>query len=287
MKILSNCHTHTTHCDGKTPAEDTVLAALGKGFRSLGFTSHAPQHFDLPYAVRPDREGDYIREIRALADKYRSRITIRCGIERDLFSCADVYPYDYFIASVHYLPCGAEIPAVDGSPECLAEAVRGFYGGSGMRAVRAYYSLLAAYARAWRPPVIGHFDLIKKNNAALGLFDENDPAYMEAVFEALKAIREAGSLLEVNTGGMARNVVSEPYPSAAVLRMWRGMGGGVTVSSDCHDARFLDYAFDQVPDILSGAGFDRVFVLGTGKALWEEVPLDAPAAPSTGAEQSY
>ncbi|MBR4502408.1 MAG: histidinol-phosphatase [Clostridia bacterium] len=286
MKILSNCHTHTTYCDGRSPAEETVLAALGKGFRSLGFTSHAPQHFDLPYAVSPDRERDYIREIRALGDKYRSRITIRCGIERDLFSCADVYPYDYFIASVHYLPCGTDMPAVDGSPDHLKDAVRGFYSGSGMRAVRAYYSLLAAYARAWRPPVIGHFDLIKKNNAVLGLFDENDPAYMETVHDALKAIRDAGSLLEVNTGGMARNVVREPYPSAAILKMWHSMGGGVTVSSDCHDARFLDYAFDTVPDFLAEAGFDRVFVLGTGQALWEEVPLDAPAAPAFGADKS-
>ena len=274
MRILSNCHTHTTYCDGSSPAEETVLAALEKGFRSLGFTSHAPQYFDLPYAVSPDRERDYIREIRALGDKYRGRITIRCGIERDLFSCADVFPYDYFIASVHYLPCGAGMPAVDGSPERLAEAVR------------AYYSLLAAYATAWRPPVIGHFDLIKKNNAALGLFDENDPAYLEAVHEALKAILEAGSLLEVNTGGMARRVVAEPYPSAAVLKMWRGMGGGVTVSSDCHNAHFLDYAFDTVPDFLSGAGFDRVWVLGTGQTLWEEVPLDAPAAPADGADKS-
>ena len=287
MKILSNCHTHTTYCDGVSPAEDTVLAALGKDFRSLGFTSHAPQHFDLPYAVRPERERDYIREIRSLSEKYRGRIAIRCGIERDLFSCGDVYPYDYFIASVHYLPCGENMPAVDGSPEDLAEAVRGFYGGSGMRAVREYYSLLAAYARAWRPPVIGHFDLIKKNNAALGLFDENDPAYQEVVFDALKTIRGAGSLLEVNTGGMARNVVREPYPSTAILKMWRGMGGEVTVSSDCHNARFLDYAFDKVPDILAEAGFDRVFVLGTGQALWEEVPLDAPAAPANGAEQYY
>ena len=286
MKILSNCHTHTTYCDGKSPAEDTVLAALGKGFRSLGFTSHAPQHFDLPYAIKPDKERDYIREIRALQDKYRGRITIWCGIERDLFSCADVYPYDYYIASVHYLPCGANMPAVDGSPDLLAEAVQGYYGGSGMRAVRAYYSLLAAYARAWHPPVIGHFDLIKKNNAALGLFDENDPAYLETVYDALKAIRDAGSLLEVNTGGMARNVVREPYPSAAILDLWRGMGGSVTVSSDCHDARFLDHAFDTVPGILSGAGFDRVCVLGTGRALWEEVSLDAPAAPASGAEQS-
>ncbi len=284
MRILSNCHTHTTWCDGTSTAREMVLAALGKGFRSLGFTSHAPQHFDLPYAVSPDREQDYIREIRSLENEYLGRIRIRCGIERDLFSCAEISPYDYYIASVHYLPCGGEMIAVDGSPAPLAEAVRTHFGGSAMRAVRLYYSLLAAYAASWHPPVIGHFDLIKKNNAALELFDENDPEYLEAVTETLRVIREAGSLLEVNTGGMARGVIADTYPSAAILKIWRGMGGSVTVSSDCHNASLIDHAFDTVPLLLSAAGYDRIFVLGTEEELWEEVPLDAPAAPASGAQ---
>ncbi len=280
MLILSNCHTHTTFCDGKSPAEETVLEALRRGFLSLGFTSHAPQHFDLPYAVAPDRERDYIREIRALAEKYRDRIRILCGIERDLFSCADPAPYDYYIASVHYLPMGDRMIAVDGAPEGLEEMTRTCFGGRGLSTCGYYYSLLAAYAAAMRPPVVGHFDLIRKNNAALGLFDEDDPAYLDLAASALRAVRAAGSLLEVNTGGMARGYMTEPYPSPAILRIWRGMGGEVTVSSDCHRAGDLAYAFDMLPGLLSSLGYERIFVLGTGDRLFEPVPLSASTAPA-------
>ncbi len=279
MQILSNCHTHTTYCDGVSPAEETVKAALGLGFRSLGFTSHAPQHFDLPYAIAPDREKDYIREIRALGEKYRDRLRIYCGIERDLFSCADPSPYDYYIASVHYIPCGGRMMAVDASAAVMEEMVRTYFSGSGLAMAGAYYSLLAAYARAWRPPIIGHFDLIKKFNASLSLFDEEDPAYLAIARDALGAILDSGAMLEVNTGGIARGYIDAPYPSPAILKLWRSMGGRVTVSSDCHNARDLDCAFDAVPAWLGEAGFDRFYVLGTGEALFEEVPLSAPSAP--------
>ena len=280
MRILSTCHAHTTWCDGKSPAEETVLAALEKGFLSLGFTSHAPQHFDLPCAVDPDKEWDYIREIHGLREKYRDRIRIFCGVERDLFSCADTAPYDYYIASVHYIPCGSRMMAVDASPDGCLELYRDFFGCDGIRLAKAYYSLVAAYARAFRPPVIGHLDLIKKSNGILGMFDENDPAYIETVAETLRVIRDAGSLLEVNTGGIARGYITETYPSLPILKMWRGMGGEVIAGTDCHRAKDLDCALDILPDLLASAGFSCIHVLTAGAGLFERVSLSDPSAPA-------
>ena len=279
MRILSNCHTHTTYCDGASSAEEMVLAAIDRGFLSLGFTSHAPQKFDFPCAIRPEREQEYIREIRALQDKYSDRIRVYCGIERDLFSCADPSRYDYYLAAVHYFPCGDGFAAVDGSRESVLKAREDFFGGDGLRMAWEYYSLLAAYVRAYRPPVVAHFDLIRKNNASGELFDENDPAYLDMAVKALRVIREAGSLLEVNTGGMARGFREDPYPSPVLLRAWREMDGEVTVSSDCHNAKNMDFAFDMVPGCLREAGYDHIHVLSPDGGLFEKVPLSAPSAP--------
>ena len=75
-------------------------------------------------------------------------------------------------------------------------------------------------------------------------------------------VRESGALLEVNTGGMARGYVSEPYPSWDILRLWRDLGGGVILGSDCHDARLMDFAFADVLARLRAEGFGGVWELG-------------------------
>ena len=279
MKILSNCHTHTDFCDGHHSAREMVESAVALGFRSLGFTSHAPQHFDLPYAIAPEKESEYLRELHALKAEYQGRIRLRIGIERDFFSFADLSPYDYWIASVHYLPCNGRFYAVDGDPADLDALCQSAFHGDGLALARAYYDLLTAYAVSYRPPVIGHFDLIKKNNARLSLFDPSSPAYEEIVRASLSAIARCGALLEVNTGGMARGSLQEPYPSLPILRIWRSLGGRVIASSDCHDRTLMNYAFDQLPAYLAKAGFEEITVLGSGDTLFETYPLTAPEIP--------
>lgn len=273
MQITSNCHTHTQFCDGKSSAEEMVLAALRHGLKSLGFTSHAPQMFDPSYCIAPSSEADYITEIQRLRGCYEPRLRIWLGIERDLFSCASPLPYDYYIASVHYLPLPGGFVAVDGNPEILQESFRSYFRSDSLCFANTYYGLIRAYACAYRPPIIGHFDLIKKYNSLLNLFDENDPAYRNIAFGTLRCIRDCGCLLEVNTGGIARGRISDPYPSRFLLEAWHEMGGDVIVSSDCHDAEKITCAFEDAVRELREIGFRRVTQLGTGKTLFERTEL--------------
>ena len=50
MKYLQNLHTHTTYCDGKNTAEEMVQKAIELGFKSLGFSGHAPMPDSIPAA---------------------------------------------------------------------------------------------------------------------------------------------------------------------------------------------------------------------------------------------
>lgn len=273
MTILSNCHTHTQFCDGRSSAEDMVLSALDKGFVSLGFTTHAPQLFDEKYCVLSSREEEYRLEILRLKEKYRNSLRIYLGIERDLFSCTAPDNYEYYLASVHYLPTHSGYVTVDGTQDMVSASIRDHFHGDGFAFARQYFELLSGYARAYHPPIIGHFDLFRKNNGKLHFVDEDSTAYKEMVMETLHAIRTTGAMLEVNTGAVSRGYMDSQYPNDFALAAWCKMGGEVIVSSDCHDARFIDCNFDKMPALLSRLGFDHAVRLGAGSDLFERVAL--------------
>ena len=84
MTPRANYHTHTTWCDGHDTPEAVVLAAIDKGFDTIGFSSHAmlPENV-LDWVLTPDKAVRYAKEIRGLAEKYSGRIDVLCGVEAD------------------------------------------------------------------------------------------------------------------------------------------------------------------------------------------------------------
>ena len=273
MSVLSSAHVHTTYCDGKTPAWEMAKRAYDLGFVSLGFTSHAPQTFDPGYCIPPEREEAYKAEISAIKAEYAGRMTVYAGVERDYYSCCSTAGYDYFIASVHYflLPDGHHCP-IDATPERLKAYVEEQCGGDGLEMARRYFFLLRDYALASHAPIIGHYDLVRKNNAALRLYDENSAAYRDLALECLRPLADTGALLEVNTGAIARGYLSTPYPSPMLLKAWKEWGGEVIINSDCHDARFLTAGYDDAEALLCSLGYDHAVRLGKN-SLWERYPL--------------
>ena len=269
----SSAHVHTTFCDGKTPAPDMAKAACEKGFVSLGFSSHAPQDFDTGYCVDPAREEEYKAQIRGLQKEYAEKMTIYLGIERDYYSCVSPAAYDYYIASVHYFlqPDGHHAP-IDATPERLKQYVDTYCDGDGMKMARQYFAMLRDYVLEQKPNVIGHFDLVRKNNSVLRLYDEESPAYQRLALDALRPLAETGALLEVNTGAMARGYLTTPYPAPFLLKAWKEWGGEVTVTSDCHNMLYLDHGYDGAEALLRSLGYGHAVRLGKN-ALWERFKL--------------
>lgn len=271
--MMRSCaHTHTPFCDGKTPMDDMARAAFSRGFVSLGFSSHAPQTFDPPYYIPKGREDEYIAQVRRLQAEYAGRMRIWLGCERDLFSCADVSKYEYFIASSHYLPTKQGFVEVDGDGDVLRHVIEEEFGGDGIAFARRYYAAFALYITAISPTIIGHFDIVRKHAHQYQLFDEDDPRYQDAALSALEIAVKSGAILEVNTGKIVEDARNEPYPRPCLLRRWRELGGEVMVNSDCHDARYIDKGYHLMPDYLRQCGFDHVCRLGV-QTLIERVKL--------------
>jgi len=235
--MKANYHTHTTFCDGKNTPEEMVLAAIGKGFDELGFSSHSEMLKD-PAA--------YVAEIRRLAEKYRGRIRILCGIEADWPCPLDLSPYDYVIGSVHFVPSpdGARV-CVDESPEVLSAGIRDRFGGSAEAFVRAYFAAEREMVAAGAFTFVGHPDLVRKFNAKHPYFDEGSAWYREELVKTADAIAASGKPVEVNTGAISRGWMDDAYPSAEFRALLRERGVRFLLSSDAHSADALDCAFDR------------------------------------------
>ncbi len=265
----SSPHVHTQFCDGRNTAEEMALAAIDRGFVSLGFSSHARSRLETS-SLSESGEAAYITEIDRLKDKYQGRLRIRLGIERDRFSHAERAPFEYVIGSAHFLPCpDGSMLGVDAAKDTVTEGIRLHFAGDGLRFARAYYALLGNYISVYRPDIIGHFDLISKNNRQGDLFDPDCSQYIKAATEAMDEAVTGCSLLEVNTGAMARHGTPFPYPSLPLLKYWRALGGEVILSSDCHSAEWIDFGYGRAEEHIRRAGYKKAAILGRQDALFE------------------
>ena len=83
-----NYHTHTFRCGhAQGTDEEYVKAAIKAGYKTLGFSDHAPyKHLPLNWArMSWDKLEDYISSISALKEKYKGQIDIRIGLETEYY----------------------------------------------------------------------------------------------------------------------------------------------------------------------------------------------------------
>lgn len=257
--MLSNFHTHTVFCDGNNTAEEMVLAAIDKGFDTLGFSGHGYTDFDQRYCMT-DTDG-YIREIRRLKEAYAGKINILLGTEEDIFHpVEDRDVYDYIISSSHYFLLNGKYYPIDSSLECFRAWITAWdYNIPAL--TEAYYSAFIAHLKQYQPTLIGHFDLITKFDEKYEPLFLNDPEY-NALAEKYTALAlETGSIFELNTGAIARGHRDTPYPAVNLLRVIRKAGSSVVLCSDSHHVDTLDFAFAEARQLLKDEGFQYVYSL--------------------------
>lgn len=257
MKRVCSVHTHSTLCDGKSTLAEMAEAAFTAGAVSFGASGHS--HTSLPWdrgCVLPADPADYRAEVLRLRALYAGRMDVLLGIEWDACSPGLPEGFDYWIGSVHNLPApsGERCCCVDYDEERLTEACRELAGGDFIALARRYYRA-AAETAARRPTILGHLDLITKFNQGNRFFDEDAPQYRAAALEALHAADPAATLLEINTGAMARGYRETPYPAPFLLREWRCMGGQVILTADAHSASAVLYGYDRAAELARAAGF--------------------------------
>lgn len=277
--IAANYHTHCRFCDGAGEPRDFVEQAIGRGMKAIGFSSHAPLPFPNDWTMKDGDVQPYLDAIHALKREYHGEIEIYTGLEVDFFeddrrrNIFKRYKTDYQIGAVHIFPdpLGDAAFSIDGTREEFEETLKILFAGDIESFVESYYRQLVAMLERHKPDILGHLDVIKKNNGDGIYFSEDDYWYRSAVLELLDVVKAKRTIVEVNTGGMIRGYTQEPYPSPWILAECQRREIPVMINSDAHAAEFIDAYFDQAAALLKEAGYTEHMVMLGGK--WQAVEI--------------
>lgn len=262
MLNKQNLHIHTNFADGKDTPEEIVVEAIGRGFDSIGFSEHSYMSFSsYPYQMRVEETPSYIAEVMRLKEKYKGQIDIFCGMEQEYYSDLPTQSFDYVIGSAHYLDFHGKILGFDGGSKETAEYIRDNFDGDGLAFARAYFDTVCRIPSKLRVDILGHFDLLAKNNEALKFIDESSKAYLDMGREVIHALKGKIPLFEVNTGCIPRGYRSRPYPAPEFLKEFHSCGYGVVITSDCHDKNALDAHYEEAEQLIAAAGFRSKWIL--------------------------
>jgi len=270
---LACIHTHTRFCDGSDDVEAYCLAAHRKGLSSLGFSAHAPifrkTGIRSSWNMSDDRLGEYIEAVEAAKKRWEGKLPVYLGLEIDfipgLIGPADreyrEIGLDYIIASVHYvIPPRGEPFTVDDPYENVFRGIKEGYGGDAMGMVEAYFNSVEAMVRTGAFDVLGHPDLVKKNNAGPPvcgnkLFSEDDNFYRNRTASLAALMAGTGFKAEVNTGGINRGKIKDCYPSLPFLKLFREQGVQMVINADAHRAEDVDGHYEEARTAMLAAGY--------------------------------
>lgn len=266
----TNFHQHTYYCDGTDSPETVVQAALAQNVIALGFSSHAPIPFPMPWCMKREKLDAYTQEVLAVKERYADRLPIFLGLEIDYVAgmMGPKSPHfshlDYSVGSVHLVGPpfeGQRYWEIDGTLKVFKEGLAAVFDNNIQKAVETYYAQIRKMVTEEPPDIVGHLDKVKMNNADNRFFSENDPWYKKAVLDTLETIAETGSIIEVNTRGIYKKKVTTTYPSPWILEHIRDMNIPIMLNSDAHHPREITRFFAETAAMLKGMGFKKLHLL--------------------------
>ena len=283
-------HTHTLFCDGSDDIETCCAAAYRKGLACLGFSAHSPIQRKTGFTnicnLSDEKLEEYIGEVLAAKKRWEGKLPVYLGLEVDfiegLTGPADrdfrELNLDFMIGSVHYLIPGKGKPfSVDDKAEAVDRGIKESYGGDPLGMVEAYFNAEAAMIRAGGFDLLGHPDLVRKNNSPPGsrvnrLFSEETDYYREKIHAIAALMGKTEIPSELNTGGLNRGKTKDCYPSLPFLKLFRKYGVPMVINADAHRAEDLDGHYDKAREIMLSAGYNETLIFmgrANGKAIWE------------------
>jgi histidinol-phosphatase (PHP family) len=280
-------HTHTEFCDGTGDVESFCRTAHKKGLAAIGFSAHAPVSrktgFKTDWHLKDEDLDQYIDTITAARQRWAGKLRVFLGLEIDyikgLMGPADndfqSLGLDYCIGSVHYVfpPAGGEPFTVDDGAEEFARNLGRAFSGDGEALMEVYWDTVAEMIALGGFDILGHLDLVTKNNTRGEYFDTRGDRYRRRIAQIAPLAAKSGAITELNTGGLNRGKTREPYPSPELLRLLKAEGAPVTITADAHQPEHLDGYYDLARKNLLQAGYTETMEF-KGKGLgWTPVAL--------------
>lgn len=228
--------------DSKTPAENTIKAAIAKGFKVMCFTDHLDYDATLCHKDYYFDLDEYFLKMRELKEKYAEQIEVLIGVEFGIQphliekynKIAKENPFDFILMSIHTVE--HHDLAVDGFPEKYPP----------LEVMQRYYTQMAECLDLYDDfDILGHLDYLDryfKDKSTFPEFKSYKP-YVETVFD--KVIKK-GKGIELNSAGLRRGL-DFFHPKIDALKLYFEMGGDiVSFGSDAHIDRDFGFGYDEV-----------------------------------------
>lgn len=245
--------------------EEVIGAYIEKGFAWVGITEHMPPVSDdylFPDEVAAGltavklhrRFAAYVETCRQLQQQYATRIEILVGFESETYtgsvdlvtSLLERFDFDYFVGSVHHVD-----DVVIDYDAALYERLARKLGGLEALYCR-YFDLQYEMIATLKPPVVGHFDLIR-------IFDPDyvttlaRPYVRQRIERNLEAIRSMDLILDLNLRALAKGAM-EPYLSTPILERAIGMGIPVVPGDDSHGVADVGANLRKAAELITKLG---------------------------------
>ncbi len=263
---MYNYHTHSHYDDGKEPLEAYVLAAIEKGLTTLGFSAHVPLPFKNAWSLPKEKLPEYLAEAKRLKEQYKQLLNIYVGMEMDYLpghtddfrKMKEEWGLDYCIGSVHLVMKpgsrdSKDIWFIDGPREGYLKGIREIFNGDARLAATAYYDQQTEMVSTQKPDIIGHMDKVNMHNQG-ELFDPDENWHQRAIDRLLDAIKDSGTIVEVNTRGIYTGKTSTYYPDIPIIKKCRDRNIPLMVNTDAHHPSQLDSHFQEATQLVEKLG---------------------------------
>lgn len=275
---LTNYHSHTPFCDGRSTIEEFISTAILWRFSSYGVSPHSPLPIKSSCNMRADRVCEYIEEMNKLKKKYEGQIEIYTGMEIDFLGDewnASI-PYfrdmdlDYRIASVHFIPNQkGEFFDIDGSSSKFKAIIDSHYEGDIRYVVEKYFESMINMINCGGYDFIGHADKISMNASAYKNGITSSKWYCDIINDYFNFIANKHVIVEINTKAFESKGFL--FPNAQHFNLLKELNIPVVVNSDAHIHSYIKKGYDATFALLKDAGFKYTMQLKSGK--WIENPI--------------
>ncbi|EME39542.1 hypothetical protein DOTSEDRAFT_75266 [Dothistroma septosporum NZE10] len=252
-------HSHSGQFCGHATStlEEVVRKAISKKMTTFCLTEHiarqevdfypgeAEEHTQETLAKLYD---EFYHEARRLQKKYADQIQVLVGFEGEwireyslplIQDLLQTYELDLFVGSVHHVHT---VP-IDYDMEHYHKA-RDIAGGTDERIFGDYFDSQFEMLQALKPPLVGHFDLIRLKSDQPDRSFKTWPQVWERIIRNLNFIASYGGVLELNTSAIRKGML-EAYPQSEICKTFKALGGRFTLSDDSHGIDQVGLNYDK------------------------------------------
>jgi len=198
---------------------------------------------------------------------------IRPGYQNLIEGLLQKHQFDMFVGSVHHVH---RIPIDYNRPMYLAAVEAARKNAPHIQCdpeeilIADYFDAQLDMLQTLKPPVVGHFDLIRLKSTAMQ--NANLKTYSRIwrkVLRNLLFIAEYGGMLEINSAALRKGLL-EPYPSMLVCKRFLELKGRFVLSDDSHGVDQVGCKYEELLRFVKEVGIQKVSIFEKGKTTKDE-----------------